>query len=526
MKRIILLMILGIITAISSSLNAQNDAQSIGKQYFDMGEYFQWGDGFDEKKDYTKAVIAYQKSAALNYPDGIMGLGEMYEYGLGGLKKDVQKSFNMFVQAYNSGSKRACYNLFRSYAYGLGCEVDYEKMILYLNEGIKRGDASSMFGMGVVLYKGWGIEQSYEKAIVSFERAVLMGSLSAKYYLGICYRNGYGVPKDEQKGKYYLDESAKSCHFSQNELKKAEPEIKAAKRIENKEFDSPKSFQKMKHNAKNESFEGDWTGYLSFYDWSGKYKLNEREIALSIKVEGDKFEGIWTQEGKTFHINGISNQYGIVFNSGEFDFADHFKGNVKIKIQAGSFETFTQGNNAILGGNISLFSITEKSPERPAYVILAKKKEEKREDKKQKKSASIPEPPIVNVLITPVEPSVLSSSIDPIQPPYDTTKNVESKNENSEEEQIVNHLQSTNINSRVWPVPFKNNLSVEYNLKTDSEIEIRLISMDGKLVGILAKEKRMAGLQIQHLNVNVPKGTYILQLISNNMKASHIVINE
>ncbi len=526
MKQIFLLTILWLTIAMSAPLSAQNNAQSIGKQYFEMGEYFQWGNGFDEKKDYAKAVISYQKSAALNYPDGIMGLGEMYEFGLGGLKKDVQKSFNMFTQAYNSGSKRASYNLARSYAYGLGCEVDYEKMIVYLNEGIKRGDAASMFGMGNMLYKGWGIEQSYEKAVAFFEKAVTMGSLSAQYYLGICYRNGYGVQKDEQKGKDYLDKSAKSCHFSQNELKMADPEIKTAKRIENKEHDTPKIFQKVKHNAKNDSFEGDWTGYLSFYDWSGKYKLNERKIALSIKVEGDKFEGIWTQEGKTFNINGISNQYGTVFNSGEFDFIDHFMATVKIQIKTGSFETFSQGNKLILAGNISLFSITENAPERPAYVVLVKKKEDKKEDKKQEKSASIPVQPIVNVQTTPIETVALVSTFGSTQPPSVAQVNVGSETSKSQEEQIINHLQNTNIDSRVWPVPFNNSLSVEYNLKTDGEIEIRLISIEGKLVEILAKEKRKAGLQIQHFDVNVPNGTYILQLLSNNMKASHIVIKK
>lgn len=522
MKSTILPMIMGIIIAMSSSIKAQNATQSIGKQYFDMGEYFQWGNGFDDKKDYAKAVIAYQKSAVHNYPDGVMGLGEMYAHGLGGLKKDEQKSFNMFVHAYRGGSKRACYNLARSYAYGLGCEVDYKKMIAYLNEGIKRGDVASMFGMGSMFYKGWGIEQSYEKAIAFFEKAAALGSSSAQYYLGICYRNGYGVEEDEKKGKDFLEKAAKSCHFSENELKKAEPEIKAAKRIENKEYDSPKSFQKVKHNANNDSFAGDWTGTISFYDWSGKYKLNEREIAIHIKMEGDKFEGIWTQEGKSFNINGFSNQYGIVFSSGEFDFVDHFKGNVKIKINSGSFETFTQGNKSILAGNISLFSITEKAPERPAYVILVKKKEEKI----QKKSAAIPEQPLVSVQTTPAETQGMTSTTAANQPLFVPSGSAESKNEKSEEEQIINHLQNTNINSRVWPVPFKNNLSVEYNLKTDCELEIRLISMEGKLVGILAKEKRMAGLQIQHLNVNVPKGAYILQLISNNLKATHIVIKE
>lgn len=513
MKRIILF-IITIITTITC-LNAQNDIQSIGKQYFDMGEYFQWGNGVDEKKDYSKAVMAYQKSANLNYPDGIMGLGEMYEYGLGGLKKDVQKSFSMFLQAYEGGSKRACYNLARFYAYGLSCPINYEKMIVYLKEGINRGDAASMYGMGTMLYKGWGIEQSYEKAIIFFERAAALGSTSAQYYLGVCYRNGYGVPEDEQKGKEYLEKAAESCHFSQKELLRTEPEIKTAKKIENKEHDSPQIYQKVKHSSKNDSLRGEWTGYISIYDWSGKHKLNEREIALSIKVAGDSFDGIWTQEGKTFNINGICNQYGIVFNSGEFDYVDHFMGKVKIQIKTGSFETFTQGNNTILAGSISLFSITEKSPERPAYVVLIKKKKEKVHEK----FASIPAQPIAKAQISPEENSAFYKGMEMAQPSHEI-----SSSQQSGEGQIVKYLQNTNINSRVWPVPFTSNINVEYNVNTNCEVEIRLISLDGKLTKILSKEKRVAGLQIQRFEINIPNGTYVLQLLSDNLKASHIII--
>ena len=526
MKRIILLIALGTTIAMSSGLNAQNDAKSIGKQYFEMGEFFRPGKGLNPKEEYAKALTCFQKSASLNYPDGITALGELYQSGYYNLKKDVGKGFELFMKAYKLGGGRACYFLGRSYAYGMGCEVNYEKMIAYLDEGVKRGDAASMYGMGNMLYKGRGVEQSYEQAVAFFEKAAALGNSSAEYYLGVCYRNGYGVPKDEQKGKEYLEKSAKTYRFSRNELKRAEPEIIAAKRIENKEYDSPMNYKKVKHNAKNDSFAGQWSGYISFYDWSGKYKLNEREIELDVKVDGDKFVGNWTQEGNTFSISGIANQYGIVFSSGEFDFIDHFMDTVRIQIKTGSFETFEQGNKSILAGDISLFSITENAPERPAYVVLMKKKEDKKEDKKQEKLASIPVQPIANVQTTPIGTVALVGTAGPGQDPSVARANLGSETSKSQEEQIVSHLQNTNINSRVWPVPFKDNISVEYNLKTDGEIEIRLISIEGKLVEILAKEKRKAGLQIQHFDVNVPAGTYILQLLSNNMKASHIVIKK
>jgi len=531
MRRSILLTLLGLIIAFNFHLRAQVPEQGIGKQYFEMGEFFRWGYDLKGIGDQAKAVIAYQKSAELNYPDGVMALGEMYQGGRGGLQKDVQKGFDLFMKAYRMGSGRACYYLGRSYAYGLGCEVDYAKMIFYLNDGIKKGDSFSMYGMGNMLYKGWGVEQSYKKAIAFFEKAAALGNSSSDYYLGVCYRNGYGVAKNEQKGKEFLDKATRMCPYALKELKKSEPEIDRTKKIRKVEFESPQNHAKVKHNAKIDSFTGGWIGQITLYDWSGKYKIDEEQIALNIKTNGDKFEGTGNLEGEPINIKGFDNQYGIEFSSGEFNYVDHFMGKVKLKINTGSFESFTQGRKAILAGNITLFSITENSPDRPAYMVLTREVEEKptkSEEKLTNKSALIPTLPIDSVqlqsgkvLIADKENLIPVIKTGPAQSLPGTPVAIQSR-----EEQVINHLHNNIINSRVWPNPFKNLLSVEYNLTTDCETEIRLLSIDGKLMGILAKEKRPAGLQTQQFEVAVPNGTYILQILSNNMKASHKLIKQ
>lgn len=515
MRKIILLTAVWLTTGLFFQLKAQNEPLDIGKQYFDMGEFFRWGHGTDRKSDTTKAVIAYQKSADLNHPDGIMAMGEMYQEGHGGLTKDLNKAFELFTNAYKSGSGRACYNLGRSYAYGLGCEVDYEKMIFYLNEGIKRNDPTSMYGMGNMLYKGWGIEQSYEKAIAFFEKAAALGSASSNYYLGLCYRNGYGVSKDEQKGREYLGKASNMDYSAVKELKRNASEMDKSKKLENEEFESPNYFTKAKHTASIGSFAGQWTGHITIYDWSGKHKIDEEKIELNIEVDNDKFEGTGTLNGEPITITGFNNQYGIIFSSGKFDFMDHFMDKVSLAIKTGSFESFAHGQTSILAGNISLFSITENAPERPAYLVLVRQKQEKN----KVKSAIIPTAPIATEQILP---NKNSDTVAPSESIVAQTGN--SEKEQSREKNIINQLQDGQINSRVWPVPFKNQLSVQYNLKADSEIEIRLIAMDGRLIDVLTKEKRNPGLQTQQFNLSVPEGTYVLQILSGKQKASHIVI--
>jgi len=317
----------------------------------------------------------------------------------------------------------------------------------------------------------------------------------------------------------YLGKAAKTYSYADKELKKTQPETVAAKKIKNKEYDAPQSFVKTKHTAKGGSLAGEWTGYLSYYDWSGKTKLNEQEVKLTIKTSGDQLSGTWEQDGATFGISGFNNQYGIVFNSGEYDCDDHYMGKVRLKINTGTFETFTHGGKTILAGNISLFSITEKAPERPTYLVLSRKMKEK--------SATIPEEPVV-AKQEPVTPATVVPEVKPVPGIQPVTQKQPEVVLTAQPVQkpIVIRMQENTIKSRVWPVPFNNQISVEYNLNTTCEVEIRLVSMSGKLMNALAKGQRQAGLQTQNFDVSVSPGAYVLQILSGDMSASHIIVKQ
>lgn len=513
MRKTFLLAIFGLTTALFFQLKAQIPVQNIGKQYFETGEFFKWGWSISGKRDYTKAVIAYQKSADLNYPDGIAALGEMYQKGKGGLIKDEKKGFELFLKAYNFGSGLACYYLGKAYAYGCGCEVDYAKMIFYLNDGIKKGDSNSMYGMGNMLYKGWGVEQSYEQAVQYFEKAANLNNESARYYLGICYRNGYGVLKDEAKGKECLIKSSKMVYYSKKELGKDLPEIERSKKIGKKDYDSPEKYMKVTNNVISNDIEGNWIGYMTIYDWSGQYKLYEEPLKIKISTQGEIFTGGGLLKEESIKINGFKNQYGFEFSSGEFYYADHFMGQVRLKIKSGSFQTYTHGSKTVLAGSISLFSITENCPERPTLIILTK-------EKVNEKSAEISNP--INYTATNQK-----NATPVFQDQKNTLINQQpTKINNQQDKSLIDQLRDNQLNSRVWPQPFENNIKIEYSLKNDGITEIRLISIEGKLIGVLSKEKRVAGLQTQQFDLSVPPGSYIIQIISNNQSASHKVIRK
>ena len=515
MKKLFLFFI-GLALILVFQVRAQQAPASIGKQYLEMGDYFRWGNVLNGNGDMEKTLSCYQKSANVGYPDGIAALGEMYERGRGGLTKDIAKALELYTKAYSLGSGRACCSLGMASAFGYGCAVDYQKMISYFQEGAKRGDHFSIQKMGEMLYKGYGVEQSYEKAIPYLERAAEMRNATANYYLGLCYRNGYGVTKDEQKGREYLGRTAKIWTYAQKELGRNLPETEAAKKISGKEIDTPTTFVKTKNNAKAGELDGEWEGYLSFYDWSGKHKLNEKKIALTIKTTGDQFQGTWDGDGVTFNIQGFSNQYGTVFNSGEFESTDHYMGKVRLQIRTGSFESYRQGNKSVLAGNISLFSATEKMPERPTAIVLVKK--EKEVEKKMEQKAEIQEPQLAAKTAQLPEPKISGTLALPVVPQASAPV--------AEKQLLADDIPAMEINSRVWPNPFVNQINVEYRLETACEIETRLIAMDGRLVATFAKEKSEAGLQTRQFTVSVAPGTYVLQLVAKGAVTSHIIIRK
>lgn len=79
------------------------------------------------KKEYKKALKAYEKSAKCGIRDSLNSLGILYEKGWG-TKKDVKKALEYYQKAYKNGSTAAAYNIALLYHFGEeGIKKDIEK---------------------------------------------------------------------------------------------------------------------------------------------------------------------------------------------------------------------------------------------------------------------------------------------------------------------------------------------------------------------------------------------------------------
>lgn len=58
---------------------------------------------FYDRRDFERARYWYEKCAAHNWPQGFYGLATLYEFGLGGLPRDVRKALSLYQQAVAAG---------------------------------------------------------------------------------------------------------------------------------------------------------------------------------------------------------------------------------------------------------------------------------------------------------------------------------------------------------------------------------------------------------------------------------------
>lgn len=78
-----------------------------------------------------------------------------------------------------------------------------------------------------------------------------------------------------------------------------------------------------------------------------------------------------------------------------------------------------------------------------------------------------------------------------------------------------NNLPNAIENVSVFPNPASDNISVELNLKTNSEVTINLLDLSGRIVKVIAKEMYSAGSsKINSSLVGISAGNYSLQIIS------------
>jgi TPR repeat protein len=191
--------------------------------------------------------------------------------------------------------------------------------------------------------------------------------------LGLCYRNGFGVEIDDQKADEYLQYAAKGNYlFAIEETLRENAEIQPSIALSDNEVTTPESMPEVEPFIdKNTDLTGTYKGVIVTYDWSGKQIVKEDNLTVTFNKAGDSYNGVWMQGSDTLAVNAGIGADGILrFSDTHFYMSDRYFEDTKIESQ------FQDASLALVGpsltGNLRLYSLTEREPQRPMYLSLSK----------------------------------------------------------------------------------------------------------------------------------------------------------
>ena len=202
----------------------------------------------DDDTRFETAMNFYEKAIDLGCALGLLGKGELYEYGCG-VERDYEKAKGLYEEALADGCVEANSNLanISNSAHGVdrdcvlaldyytkaleseefgyaaaapvcignlymngigGIQIDYATAIDWYQKGIDKGSSDGLVAMGLMYKNGFGVERDYKKAMEYFEEAADMGNSSAMNNIGILYDSGTGVGWDTNTAERWYEKAA------------------------------------------------------------------------------------------------------------------------------------------------------------------------------------------------------------------------------------------------------------------------------------------------------------------------------
>lgn len=315
------------------------------------------------------------REAAMNSGNAraINALGLFYLNGTF-VEKDTLMGVNLLEEAGRSGYAVAYHNLGVTYKlarYGIGQNLD--RAFAYYSAGADSGSVSCMYDAGYMLYKGLGCRQDYGKAARLFDSAASHDHPNAMYMLGLCYRNGYGVERDDERASYYLNRAAMlGSRYAMEELLRPEPEncLEDIIAIKNTDMEIPENMPVVAPQVNDTSIvKGEYTGYLVMYDWSGQHVIGEKPVSATIMRDGDDVHGELVLGVDTIpYIASLTADGKMLFRNITTSMNERYTPNRRTPYRLDHVQLDIW--NESLRGDVALYNLREKEPERPMYMEL------------------------------------------------------------------------------------------------------------------------------------------------------------
>ena len=320
--------------AVSILLNAaENDTVAYAMNALGLA----YMEGIGTEQNAEKAISWLKKAGENGYCDAYHNLGVIYKLGKCGEKQNFTAAYNAFIKGAEAGSD-AC-----------------------------------RYGAGFMLYKGLGCAQDYGKAMELFQTASDNGNVYATYMLGLCHRNGYGTAQDEEQGMELLNQAATLGYSAAiEEMSRKNPENYLSGIIvsDSAFTDIPASMPEIKADVNDTTLlRGKYSGCVVMYDWSGRHVLGEKPVCMSVSRTGEEISGylLLGTDSVPFKAD-ITAEGSLKFKKSYVSLKERytFNGKVQYRLDSADLDIW----NDRIRGRLSLYSLSQREPERPMFMEL------------------------------------------------------------------------------------------------------------------------------------------------------------
>ncbi|POG64543.1 kinase-like domain-containing protein [Rhizophagus irregularis DAOM 181602=DAOM 197198] len=125
---------------------------------------------------------------------------------------DLEKAFNLFINASKQDHTLAQYFVGKCYQFGNGITKNEKLAFEYYEKVSSKDYASGQFKLGWFYDIGISVNKDLKMAVYWYEKAANNGHLNAMHNLGLSYKNGDGVDKNNQKAFELFKQSAEGGH--------------------------------------------------------------------------------------------------------------------------------------------------------------------------------------------------------------------------------------------------------------------------------------------------------------------------
>lgn len=146
------------------------------------------------KGEFKEAIKEFEPLVAEGYSPAEYQMALIYQNGYG-VKKDLQKAYELFSLSAAQNNPDALFNLALMYSEGKPVEKDLKMAFTLTEKAANKELASAQFNLGVMYYNGQGVDRDYLKASRWYRKAADQNYALAQFNLALMYFDGKGVPK-------------------------------------------------------------------------------------------------------------------------------------------------------------------------------------------------------------------------------------------------------------------------------------------------------------------------------------------